>query len=333
MNGKTKKMMRAGIVAACIAGMGITSTYVHAEPSSAELEQKTGTLRKELSGLNGQLDALCSEMDQITKEAEDLAAAMTETQERMDQAQAEGEEHYEAMKLRIKYIYEAGDTSFIELLCNAENMSDFLNKTDFVKNVSEYDREMLNELLTIQEDILAESELLEEQHQELIAKQEKLTETRKEVEALISSTSSELSDYSVQLQRAREAEALAAAQAQNNGSGNTSNVPDPEYTPGSPEGKKSLGTFRITHYCPCFACCGIWSGGNTASGTKPTPGRTIAVDPKVIPLGTRVIINGQIYVAEDIGGAIKGKKIDVFVANHPTALANGVYYTEVYLAD
>lgn len=95
----------------------------------------------------------------------------------------------------------------------------------------------------------------------------------------------------------------------------------------------SLGQFKITAYCNCSKCCGKWAGGPTASGTMPTAGRTIAVDPKVIPLGTKVIINGHIYVAEDTGGAIKGNKIDMFFASHAEALAWGVKYKEVSLVN
>ena len=69
----------------------------------------------------------------------------------------------------------------------------------------------------------------------------------------------------------------------------------------------SLGEFAITHYCACSRCCGK-SDGVTATGTQATAGRTIAVDPKVIPLGTEVIIDGQSYIAEDTGGAIKGQQ-------------------------
>lgn len=347
MNIRTKRLARAGVIAICVAAIGGANTYVYAEPSSAALEQKTSDLQGELSGLNNQLDSLLAQMDDLSQEAEDLNAAMEETQARLDEAQAEGEEQYEAMKLRIKYIYEAGDSTFIDLLCSAKNMSDFLNKTDFVKNVSEYDRDMLNELLATQEEIEAEGNKLQEQHEELIAKQEELGSKRQEVEQLISSTSSELSNYSAQLERAKQAEALAAQEAarkaaeqqqassgnQTSGGGSSQPVAPPEVTPGDPTGKKSLGSFRITHYCPCFYCCGSWAGGTTSSGTRPTPGRTIAVDPGVIPLGTRVIINGQIYVAEDTGSSIRGKTIDIFVANHSTALAYGVYYAEVYLAD
>lgn len=93
-----------------------------------------------------------------------------------------------------------------------------------------------------------------------------------------------------------------------------------------------LGTFSTTAYCNCRTCCGQWSGGPTASGVMPQAGRTIAVDPKVIPLGTKVIINGNVYVAEDTGSAIKGNKIDIYHSSHASALQWGRRTMEVYLA-
>lgn len=97
---------------------------------------------------------------------------------------------------------------------------------------------------------------------------------------------------------------------------------------------KSLGTFVITAYCTCRICCGVYSGGNrTASGTVPTSNRTIAVDTNVIPFGTKVVINGQVYVAEDRGGAIKGKRIDMFFMTHKQALKWGRKSMEVFLAE
>ena len=93
----------------------------------------------------------------------------------------------------------------------------------------------------------------------------------------------------------------------------------------------NLGTFRISHYCPCSICNGAYTGKPTALGTTLTPYRTIAVDPRVIPLGSHVIINGHEYIAEDTGGAIKGQRIDLCVATHSEAKAKGVIYTDVYL--
>lgn len=90
-----------------------------------------------------------------------------------------------------------------------------------------------------------------------------------------------------------------------------------------------LGQFQITYYCPCALCCDV-ANRQTASGTWPEPGRTIATDPS-IPFGTKLIIDGHEYIVEDRGGAITGNHIDMFVATHSEALQKGVHYTEVYM--
>ena len=75
----------------------------------------------------------------------------------------------------------------------------------------------------------------------------------------------------------------------------------------------SLGTFKLTAYCPCSQCCGPWANGITATGVTARANHTIAVDPRVIPYGSTVYIEGLgTFVAEDCGGAIKGNRIDVF---------------------
>ena len=90
-----------------------------------------------------------------------------------------------------------------------------------------------------------------------------------------------------------------------------------------------LGNFRATAYCPCYECSSIW-GNLTATGTTATAGRTIAVDPDVIPYGAKVIIDGHEYVAEDCGGAIRGNCIDIYFENHTEADQFGVQYKDVY---
>lgn len=108
-----------------------------------------------------------------------------------------------------------------------------------------------------------------------------------------------------------------------------------EKTPQEPEtlepATMSLGTFKLTAYCACEQCCGEWANGITYTGTEATPDRTIAVDPSVIPLGSTIYINGQDYIAEDIGGAIKGNRIDIFFPTHNEALQFGVQYAEVVI--
>jgi 3D (Asp-Asp-Asp) domain-containing protein len=93
----------------------------------------------------------------------------------------------------------------------------------------------------------------------------------------------------------------------------------------------SLGEFRITAYCPGRCCNGSKWAGVTSSGATPIQGVTVAIDPKVIPYGTEIIINGHTYIAQDSGGSIKGKRLDLFFDSHEVALMWGVQIHEVFM--
>jgi len=94
--------------------------------------------------------------------------------------------------------------------------------------------------------------------------------------------------------------------------------------------KYSVDTFQVTAYSPYDNVSGMENDGNpnkTATGTKPRPG-TIAVDPKVIPYGSKIIIvyeDGAVEygIAEDCGGLIKGNVIDVFRQTYKEAVKHG----------
>lgn len=116
----------------------------------------------------------------------------------------------------------------------------------------------------------------------------------------------------------------------------------PELEPESKTELIELGEFKTTAYCTCVTCCGIWSQDHpsrvgtgyvqkTASGTVPTAGRTISVDPDIIPLGTVVVIDGHEYVAEDTGSAVKGNIIDIYFASHEDAREYGVQNKTIYI--
>lgn len=92
----------------------------------------------------------------------------------------------------------------------------------------------------------------------------------------------------------------------------------------------SLGTFVTTAYCPCYSCSEGW-GRHTSSGALATAGHTVAVDPKVIPIGSHLLIDGVEYVAEDIGGGVKGNHIDIYYNTHGETRQHGVRHSEVFL--
>lgn len=108
--------------------------------------------------------------------------------------------------------------------------------------------------------------------------------------------------------------------------------------------KTYLGEFILTAYCGCEECCGEWAIGRPvdengeeivygASGQRLEQGVSIAVDPSVITYGTRVEIDGGIYIAQDCGGAIKENRIDVYFENHSDALSFGVQTKPVYIIE
>lgn len=88
-----------------------------------------------------------------------------------------------------------------------------------------------------------------------------------------------------------------------------------------------LGKFKLTAYCSCPICCGVWSGGPTASGAMPTIDHTVAM--AGLPFGTELIINGQVYTVEDLGTPYG--HVDIYMNNHQAALQFGVQYSDVYL--
>ena len=99
---------------------------------------------------------------------------------------------------------------------------------------------------------------------------------------------------------------------------------------------ESLGQVVTSGYCNCPICCGIWSGGPTASGAYPTANHTLAVDASnpFVPMGTKVVMNGVEYTVEDTGAFARyGVQFDVYYDSHAAASAHGHQTWECYLAD
>ena len=99
---------------------------------------------------------------------------------------------------------------------------------------------------------------------------------------------------------------------------------------------EKLGSVVTSGYCSCSICCGQWAGGATASGAMPQAKHTLAVDAKnpIVPLGTKIVMNGVEYTVEDTGAFAKyGVDFDVYYSSHSEALAHGHKTWEAYVAD
>lgn len=90
----------------------------------------------------------------------------------------------------------------------------------------------------------------------------------------------------------------------------------------------NMGECKITYYCPCEICSEGW-GHQTSSGATARSGHTVAVDPDVFDIGSKILIDGIVYTAEDIGGGVQGDHVDIFVDTHEETLEGGVKYKDV----
>lgn len=89
-----------------------------------------------------------------------------------------------------------------------------------------------------------------------------------------------------------------------------------------------MGLCKITYFCPCEECSGQW-GRQTYSGATARSGHTVAVDPDVFDIGSKILIDGIVYTAEDVGGGVQGDHVDIFVDTHEETLEGGVKYKDV----
>lgn len=226
----SKKVWMFSLISLLILSIWSFSSY--ATGSIEELETESDSLESQLSDVNEEILAINEELEEINQKIELTEAQMGKTLDDLEASLIEEEEQYENMKVRIKYMYENGNSSFLELLFGSESIVDFVNKTDFINNVTEYDREMLEELVAIREDIEFEQANLTEEQTVLLELQEEALQTAEELQQTADVLQVDLDSVLAQIEAvkaeeerlAAEAEAAAAAAAaQNNSSSSSSN--------------------------------------------------------------------------------------------------------------
>lgn len=211
-NKKWETLIRTCSIFTSIAVFTVFTTSTYAEDSVESLEGTTSNLQNELSDLNSELETLSSELDSILKKMDDTTAEIEQAKADLAIAKGEEEAQYESMKLRIKHIYESGNTSYLEMLFSSKSIAEFLNRAEFITAVSEYDRERLEELSDAQNAVAEKEKSLQNEQADLAKLQEELNKKQADLTAKIASTSGELQKYSEKLTLAKE-RAKAAQEA------------------------------------------------------------------------------------------------------------------------
>ena len=210
-----KRWIQSGIALFCSLAIVLSVFPSFADEDISSLESQSSSLQNELSGINEDILALNNEIEAAQMQIEILDGEISRTEDALSVAEADEEKQYSDMKTRIKYMYENGNASLLEMLFSAENMSDFLNKADFIENLSEYDRDALEDLKRIHQEIENQNATLEEQQTSLAELRADLDTRKSELQAKADATATDLAAVQERLTAAREAEAarIAAEQA------------------------------------------------------------------------------------------------------------------------
>ena len=207
----------------------LTLVVAAAEPVYAttisEIQQQKEENEKNLNNVNQQISGYKGAQADIGNEIEELDAEMVSlltdinlieeaikikeeeiavTQADYDTAVAVKDEQYESMKVRIKFMYEQGEMSYIQLFMESLSVSDMVNKAEYVEKLYAYDRKLLEEYQATVEEVAALQDQLEEEKSELQTSQYELEEEEAYLEEVLAQKKEESENYSVMLAKARQ---------------------------------------------------------------------------------------------------------------------------------
>lgn len=174
-----------------------------AKAEVSELEEERAEAEAAERALNEQLVTLLAAIDILEEEMQHQQAKIEQAQLDYEDAKATEEKQYESMKKRIKYMYEQGDTQYIELFLASASIADAINKADYVEKIYDYDREMLEEFQKVKQETAMLKMALEEDMDEMISMEESYKEEQSELEKTISEQKAVVENFDAKLSAAR----------------------------------------------------------------------------------------------------------------------------------
>ena len=168
---------------------------------------------------NTELVGLMADIEMIKEDIAYKEELIDKTQKEYDKAKEQEESLYAAMVQRVKYMYEKGNLSYVQILLTATSYSDALNKVNFVENLYEYDRIKLAEYVAAKEAAQAYGEQLEGEKAELETSQYELEQEQEYMEELLAQYKATYADYEVKIAKAKQDAAVYTAQIKSQQSG------------------------------------------------------------------------------------------------------------------
>lgn len=169
----------------------------------SSLESQRSSLSSEVNSLNDSLTDTLLNIEVLESDLADKEVEIEQAQEDYEAAKATEDKQYAAMKTRIQYLYESGETSYVELLLTSEDVGDLINKVDYAEELQESDRRLLEQYKAAKEAVVELQQQLEEEKAELQEMEAQLEEEKANLESVIAQKKSEIADFDSQLSSAK----------------------------------------------------------------------------------------------------------------------------------
>lgn len=233
---KLKRVHSALLATVLTCSLAVTPVF--AEPTQDELEEQKASAQDELGDLQAELDELITKASELETELINTGQEITQAQEDLEVAEAKKEAQYEAMKLRIKYMYESGSgTATMEKVLTSGNITDMLSQAEYSQQVHEYDRTQLQEYANtiteieeLQTKLETELANLQATEAEYEAQQATLTETISSKQDEIDNLDELIQEAARKAEEERKAAEAAENSDNNNTGGTTENGGDQSYS-------------------------------------------------------------------------------------------------------
>ena len=153
--------------------------------------------------LDGSLSELSDELSRLEAQIAVKESEIGTAKAQLEEAKGVEEHQYSTMKLRIKYMYENGESSFVDMVMESGSISELLNRAEYVSQIAEYDRKMLKEYAAVKDEVADREKNLEEEHQGLLVLQETTQAKQASMQKLMDSKKSELDSYNSKIASAQ----------------------------------------------------------------------------------------------------------------------------------
>ncbi len=203
-------MMLSGITVYATKASEIQSQKTQNEKALKEVQSKISSLESQRSSLSSEVNSLNDSLTDTLLNIEVLESDLADKEVEIEQAQEDYEaakatedKQYASMKTRIQYLYESGETSYVELLLTSEDVGDLINKVDYAEELQESDRRLLEQYKAAKEAVVELQQQLEEEKSELQEMEAQLEEEKSNLESVIAQKKSEIADFDSQLSSAK----------------------------------------------------------------------------------------------------------------------------------